>query len=78
MAATPRGDRRRRRLLPPARSRRPHLRIAPVVGIILTAINESGPIAHGRLGVGTWFRIALNFVVPFIVSNVGLLSGRPR
>ena len=54
------------------------VRIALVVGLILNAINESGPIAHGQLGSGTWIRVALNFLVPFIVSNVGLLSGRPR
>jgi hypothetical protein len=62
--------------------RRPHLRrtlrIALVVGVVLNAINESGPIAHGQLGAGTWVRVVLNFLVPFVVSNVGLLSGRVR
>ncbi len=61
----------------PAHLRRT-VRIALLVGLILNAINESGPIAHGQLGAGTWIRVALNFLVPFIVSNVGLLSGRPR
>jgi hypothetical protein len=54
------------------------LRIALVVGLILDAIDESDPIVHGRLGLGTWVRVALNFLVRFVVSNIGLLSGRPR
>ena len=61
----------------PAHLRRT-VRIALVVGVILNAINESGPIVHGQIGSGTWVRVALNFLVPFIVSNIGLLSGRPR
>ena len=33
-------------------------------------------IAGGDATWKTWVRCALNFVVPFVVSNVGLLSGR--
>lgn len=54
------------------------LRIALVVGLVLNAINEASPIVAGHLGPGTWTRVALNFVVPFVVSNFGLLSGRHR
>jgi len=54
------------------------LRIALVVGLVLNAINEASPIVAGHLGPGTWTRVALNFVVPFVVSNIGLLSGRHR
>jgi len=54
------------------------IRVAAVVGVVLTMINQSGPIFSGHPGVGTWIRTALNFVVPFVVSNVGLLSGRHR
>jgi len=54
------------------------LRIALIVGLVLNAINEAAPILHGRLGPGTWVRVALNFLVPFVVSNFGLLSGRRR
>ncbi|GAC1434839.1 MAG: hypothetical protein NVSMB51_03010 [Solirubrobacteraceae bacterium] len=54
------------------------LRISLIVGVVLNAINESAPLLDGQFGVGTWTRVALNFVVPFVVSNVGLLSGRPR
>jgi hypothetical protein len=60
--------------------RRPNLRrtllIALVVGIVLTAINQSAVIASGHATTATWVRCGLNFLVPFLVSNAGLLSGR--
>jgi hypothetical protein len=52
------------------------LRIALVVGVLLTVINQSGVIAAGHATTATWVRCGLNFVVPFLVSNAGLLSGR--
>jgi hypothetical protein len=61
-------------------ARREHLRrtirIALVVGLVLTAINQADVIASGDATTTTWLKCALNFVVPFIVSNLGLLSGR--
>lgn len=59
-----------------------HLRrtipIALVVGVVLTAINQSGIILAGDATALTWVRCALNLLVPFIVSNLGLLSGEAR
>jgi hypothetical protein len=52
------------------------LRIAVVVGIVLTAINQSDVLASGHAGTGTYIKCGLNFVVPFVVSNLGLISGR--
>ena len=52
------------------------LRIALVVGIVLTAINQLDVIVRGDATTATAIKTALNFVVPFIVSNLGLLSGR--
>lgn len=52
------------------------LRIALVVGVVLTAINQLDVIVGGEATAGTWVKCALNFVVPFVVSNLGLLSGR--
>jgi hypothetical protein len=52
------------------------VRIALVVGVILTAINQLDVILSGTATAFTWVKCALNFVVPFVVSNVGLLSGR--
>ena len=59
--------------------RREHLRrtigIALVVGIVLTTINQVDVILRGDASAITWLKCGLNFVVPFIVSNLGLLSG---
>ena len=52
------------------------LRIAFVVGVILTAINQLDVILAGHTSAATWVKCGLNFVVPFCVSNAGLLSGR--
>jgi hypothetical protein len=52
------------------------LRIALVVGIVLTSINQLDVIVRGDATTVTWIKCGLNFVVPFIVSNLGLLSGR--
>lgn len=50
------------------------LRIALVVGVVLTLINQGNVIAAGDATSATWARCALNFLVPFLVSNAGLLS----
>jgi hypothetical protein len=52
------------------------VRIALAVGVVLTLINQSGVLFSGHPTTATWVRCALNFVVPFFVSNAGLLSGR--
>lgn len=51
------------------------LTIALVVGIVLTAINQLDVIARGQATTSTWAKCGLNFVVPFVVSNLGLLGG---
>jgi hypothetical protein len=60
--------------------RREHLRrtarIALVVGIVLTLINQADVIIGGDATAGTWVKVALNFCVPFVVSNLGLLAGK--
>jgi hypothetical protein len=59
-----------------------HLRrtcsIALVVGLVLTAVNQLDVILAGDATTATWVKSGTNFVVPFIVSNLGLLAGRPR
>jgi hypothetical protein len=56
-----------------------HLRrtitIALVVGTILTAINHADVISRGDASSATLAKAALNYLVPFIVSNLGLLVG---
>jgi hypothetical protein len=46
------------------------------VGIVLTAINQLDVIVRGDATAATAIKTALNFVVPFVVCNLGLLSGR--
>lgn len=50
------------------------LRIAVAVGVLLTAINQLDVILAGQATAATWVKSGLNFVVPFVVSNLGLLS----
>jgi hypothetical protein len=60
--------------------RREHLRrtvkIALVVGTILTLINQLDVILRGDATSITLVRAGLNYCVPFIVSNLGLLAGK--
>ncbi len=62
--------------------RRQHLRrsvtTAIIVGLVLTAINQGAVLLDGAATTTTYARCALNFMVPFVVTNVGLLGGRPR
>jgi len=59
-----------------------HLRrtlvIALVVGTVLTAINQLDVIVRGDATAVTAVKCGLNYLVPFIVSNLGLLTGRSR
>ncbi|MEO6859410.1 MAG: nitrate/nitrite transporter NrtS [Solirubrobacteraceae bacterium] len=52
------------------------VRIALVVGVLLTAINQGDVLLGGHPTPATWIRCGLNFLVPFLVSNAGLVSGR--
>jgi hypothetical protein len=63
-----------RTVLEPKHLRRT-LTIAIVVGTILTAINLGDVILNGEATSATIAKAALNYVVPFIVSNLGLLAG---
>jgi hypothetical protein len=49
-------------------------RIAAVVGCVLTGINQGDVLAEGKATPLTGVKIGLNFVVPFIVSNLGVLA----
>jgi hypothetical protein len=54
------------------------LTIALVVGTLLTAINQADVIARGDGTATTLAKAVLNYIVPFVVSNLGLLAGGPR
>jgi hypothetical protein len=50
------------------------VRIALAVGTILTLINQGSVISGGDATTLTWVRSGLNYCVPFIVSNLGVLA----
>ena len=50
------------------------VRIALVVGTVLTAINQLDVILGGDATWLTGVKIGLNYCVPFIVSNLGVLA----
>jgi hypothetical protein len=52
------------------------VKIALVVGTILTLINQLDVILKGDATTITWVKAGLNYCVPFIVSNLGLLAGK--
>lgn len=52
------------------------IRIALVVGTIVTLINQADVILAGATATTTWLKLPINYCVPFVVSNLGLLAGR--
>jgi hypothetical protein len=51
------------------------LTIAFLVGCIPSIINRGNVIAHGDATGATALKVCLNFVVPFVVSNFGAITG---
>ena len=62
-------------VLDPAHLRRT-LKIALIVGCVLTAINQLDVFIRGDATAITYVKTALNFCVPFVVANLGLLAGK--
>ena len=56
---------------------RPHLRktvaIALVVGTVLFCINQLDVVLRGDATAVVWIKSAVTYVVPFVVSNLGVL-----
>jgi hypothetical protein len=50
------------------------VRIAFVVGTILSLVNQGAVILGGHASNVTWLRVAANYFVPFCVSSAGFLS----
>ena len=57
---------------------RPHLRatvrISLIVGTILFVINQLDVVLSGHATTSTWVKAAITYVVPFCVSNLGILT----
>ena len=43
-------------------------------GSVLFAINQADVVLSGRATVSTWFKVSLTYLVPFCVSNYGILA----
>ena len=50
------------------------IKIAIVVGTLLSLINQGSVIAGDDATPATWVRVGLNYLVPFCVSSIGFLS----
>jgi hypothetical protein len=61
---------------------RPHLRrtvsIALIVGVILFAINQLDVVVTGHASAAVWLKAGLTFLVPFCVSNYGVVIATHR
>jgi hypothetical protein len=59
-----------------------HLRrtvwIALAVGTLLFAINQLDVVLRGDAGIVVWAKIAVTYLVPFAVSNLGILVATRR
>jgi hypothetical protein len=55
-----------------------HLRatggVALVVGTWLTLVNQADVIATQGLDVAVLLKVGINYLTPFVVSNIGLLA----
>lgn len=50
------------------------IRITLVIGTVLFAINHLDVVLSGRASLATWVKGAVTYVVPFVVSNLGVLT----
>ncbi len=54
------------------------IRVALIVGSVLFTINHLDEVISGRATAAVWFKGALTFLVPFCVSNIGILVATRR
>jgi len=60
------------------RTARTAVPMALIVGTILTAVNLGAIILAGDATTGTWIRLGINYLVPFLVASYGWLSARRK
>ena len=49
-------------------------RVALVVGTLLSIVNQGSVLLAGEATASTAIRIAINYLIPFVVSSVGYLA----
>lgn len=49
--------------------------IAVAVGTLLTLVNQFDVLATGRVDLALGGKIVANYLIPFVVSNLGAMSG---
>jgi hypothetical protein len=49
------------------------LPIALLTGVVLSLVNMGGMLMHGKIDLGVCMSCALDFLVPFLALNLGLL-----
>jgi hypothetical protein len=54
------------------------VRIALLVGTILFCINQLDVVLTGHATPLVWAKICITYLVPFVVSNAGVLIGARR
>ena len=61
---------------------RPHLRktilTALIVGTVIFSINQLDVVLEHKATIGTYVKSSLTYLVPFCVSNYGILVGTHR
>ncbi|MBI2466333.1 MAG: hypothetical protein HYV62_00675 [Candidatus Rokubacteria bacterium] len=51
--------------------------IALAVGTLLSLVHQGDLLLlAGRLDTADWLRIVANYLIPFVVANLGAMSGR--
>lgn len=53
-------------------------RIALVVGTVLFCINQLDVVLAGNASTATWVKSGITYLVPFVVSNLGVLTATRR
>lgn len=54
------------------------LRITVIVGTVLFVINQLDVVLAGQATIRVWIKSGITYLVPFIVSNLGVLVGARR
>ena len=48
------------------------------LALLLNAINQLDVVLRGNAGIVVWTKIAVTYLVPFVVSNLGILVATRR